>query len=77
MREPICPISTTSFLKSIAYYSVKEPPTPKLSSIFIAWAFFISYSPATGIPLAVNKEFPRMMESMASSFSVFIQQTEK
>ena len=37
--------------------------------IFIACAFFTSYSPATGMPRAVSSELPRMMELMASSFS--------
>ena len=35
----------------------------------MAWAFFTSYSPATGTPRAVSREVPRMIEAMAVSFS--------
>ncbi|MGR8951218.1 MAG: SPOR domain-containing protein [Gammaproteobacteria bacterium] len=38
--------------------------------IFMACAFFTSYSPATGMPRAVSSELPRMMELMAASSPV-------
>ena len=62
-------MSTTLSLKSMVQYSVKEPPAPKLSMIFMAWTFLISISPATGMPRPVNNDVPRMMEVMASSFA--------
>src|SRR5438270_472900 len=36
--------------------------------IFIACTFLISYSPATGTPLAVSRLVPRMIELISSSF---------
>jgi hypothetical protein len=35
----------------------------------MACAFLISSSPATGMPRAVSRLFPRMMELMASSLA--------
>ena len=46
-------------------------PAPKLSMIFMACAFLISISPATGTPRAVSRLLPRMIELMASSLAGF------
>ena len=39
--------------------------------IFMASAFFTSYSPATGTCRAVSSEVPRIIELIVSSFAAF------